>query len=385
MYRRLFVGLILVALTGRAFGGAALITPNPWSTDESSTKPCGAGKYTSTVSATYYVGVNQSALWWAESGAGYGAVHARIDTTGETSFANGLQVGFFQPTITSNGMYNIYFIVPYAQCTGTGKTCTMQFWTDSGGGWYACATIAITCTGCSGGEPVSRDQCLTAQNLNFCSSKDGDQVYIPTGETVAQIDGLASHYYGLNIADTGVFTKGNTAACQTAYKEMMCELYLAPCGNSKSSYTTAQCQQALTTCGITQAKANLYNCSIFSNKPTTGSSASSAATSGPSSSSSSGSGSGSSASASASSSSSSSSKSSTTTKSSTTSTTSTTTKSSSTVTASGSACGSGGSTTSPTSPPSGPTTSGSPSTSSSSRIALSPIVSIFLFVYVLMM
>jgi len=272
MYSRLFVAVILLSISGQALGGAALVTPHPWSTDESSTQPCGAGTYTSTVSATYYVGVNQSAMWWAESGAGYGPVHARIDPTGGTSFANGVPIGFFQPTITANGFYNIYFIVPYVKCKGTNNTCTMQFWTDSGGGWYACATVDITCTGCSGGEPVSRDQCVTAQNLNFCSTKDGAQVYIPTGGNVAQIDGLASHVYGQNIVNTGIFTKGSTAACQTAYKEMMCELYLAPCGGANSNYTTTQCQAALSTCGITQAQANLYNCSIFSNKATSTSS-----------------------------------------------------------------------------------------------------------------
>jgi len=152
---------------------------------------------------------------------------------------------------------------------GNNNTCSMQFWTDSGGGWYACSTIDIVCKGCTGGVPVSRDQCVIANNLNFCSSKDGSNVYVPTGENATEIDGLASHVYSNNINNPSIFTNGNSSDCITAYKEMMCELYLAPCASSTSSYTQSQCQQALTTCGITEAQSNLYNCSIFSTSTST--------------------------------------------------------------------------------------------------------------------
>jgi hypothetical protein len=232
---------------------------------ESSTRPCGGGNYTSVATDNWSAGVNASCVWYVVSGAGQGQVHARIDPTGGTNFTVGYYpIGFFQPAfIDTNTLYTVYFVVPGVQCTGTNNTCTMQFWTDSGGGWYACATIQITCKGCTEGVPVSREQCVDAEGLSYCTNSDGMQVYVPTGETPSQIDAVASYEFEKNYNDPSIFTNGNSTECMTAYKEMLCALYLYPCGTSKSSYSASQCQQTLTTCGLTEAQSTLYDCNVF--------------------------------------------------------------------------------------------------------------------------
>jgi len=261
---KVVVLVVILCVIGEVYGHAALAKPIPWWWAPSRDRPCGGANYTAKVQAIWPVGSNQSVQWWVVAGDGMGEVHARIDTGGGTNnFTDGVPVGFAQPVFKSLGFYWISFIVPNIACHGFNKTCTMQFWTDSGGGWYSCTTIQVVCTGCQGGIPVSRDDCVTAGDLTFCSKKDNTQVLVPDGQTAQQIDTLTQKTFNLNHPNPNVFSNGNSSACLPLYQDMLCELYLAPCGNSSSKYTEQQCQNVLKTCGITDLHKDLYNCSVF--------------------------------------------------------------------------------------------------------------------------
>jgi len=261
---RALVFLLLVCVIGEAYGHAVLAKPNPWWWAPSRTRPCGGANYTQTVDAIFPAGSNQSVLWWVVAGDGMGEVHARIDQYGHTdNFSNGYPIGFKQPVFTELGQFWISFIVPNITCHGPNNTCVMQFWTDSGGGWYSCATIQIACTSCTGGLSNTTENCVKASNLAFCPSKDGSQVLVPSGQTLSQIDGLTQNTFNLNRPNPAVFYNGNSTECQTLYHQFLCELYFTPCNTSTSNYTMQECQLTMRTCNLTQAHAFLYNCSMF--------------------------------------------------------------------------------------------------------------------------
>jgi hypothetical protein len=261
---KLLLLLVVLYLAGEAYGHAALFSPKPWWWAPSRARPCGGANYTSVPRAIWPVGSNQTVTWSVIAGDGMGELHARIDVTGKVgNFSNGYPVGFVQPKFTKLKHYDVSFIVPNVECKGVNKTCTMQFWTDSGGGWYSCTTIQIVCTGCQGGIPISRDDCVVANDLDFCSSKDGHEVLVPDEQTAKQIDSLTKRTYEQNYPNPLVFANGNSTECKSLYKEMMCELYLSPCGNSTSSYSFQQCQKVLSACNVTTEHQYLYNCSVF--------------------------------------------------------------------------------------------------------------------------
>jgi len=257
--------ILIVVCVAEVYGHAVLVSPKPWWWEPSRLRPCGGPNYTSSVSAVWPTGSNQSKILWnVVAGDGMGEVHARIDTNGRTdNFSNGYPIGFKQQVFKTLGQYYISFIVPPITCTGPNDTCTMQFWTDSGGGWYSCITFKINCTNCEGGIPVSRDDCVSAGNLGFCKSKSNTQVFVPDGETATEIDGLTQNTFNQNHPNPNVFSNGNSTECMTLYQEMLCELYLAPCGNFSSSYTQQMCQKTMNTCNLTVAHQYLYNCSVF--------------------------------------------------------------------------------------------------------------------------
>jgi hypothetical protein len=201
--------------------------------------------------------------WWVIAGDGMGEVHARLSTDGSLNFTNAMPITLQQPTIAALGYFKLSVIVPNVKCTGPNNTCIMQFWTDSGGGWYSCTTLNITCTGCAGGIPISHDDCVQSGKLNFCSSKSNSQVFVPEGQSAAQIDGLTEGEFNQNHPNPNVFSNGNSSQCLSQYQQFLCALYFSPCGNSTSSYTKQQCNQAMATCGLTSLHADLYNCSVF--------------------------------------------------------------------------------------------------------------------------
>jgi hypothetical protein len=194
-----------------------------------------------------------------------GAVHVKLNLAGDTNFSNAQTqwLTISQPIINKLGYFKLSALVPDVQCTGPNNTCTIQLYTDSGGGWYSCTTVRIVCDNCTGGVPVSRDDCVNAGDLPFCSAKSGSQVLVPQGQNAAQIDSLTKDSFDQNHPNPNVFTKGNSTACMTQYQQMLCELYLAPCGNSSSTYTQQMCTAALSTCGLTAGEEHLYNCSVF--------------------------------------------------------------------------------------------------------------------------
>eukprot|EP00026_Physarum_polycephalum_P010405 Phypoly_transcript_10568.p1 GENE.Phypoly_transcript_10568~~Phypoly_transcript_10568.p1 ORF type:complete len:302 (+),score=16.25 Phypoly_transcript_10568:359-1264(+) len=273
--------LLFVCVIGEAYGHAVLESPSPWWWEPSRTRPCGGANVSHYVHAVWPAGSNQSVLWWAVNGDGLGQVHARIDQYGKVdNFSNGWQIGFKQPNFLVPGQYNVSFIVPNIQCFGPNNSCTMQFWTDSGGGWYSCTSIQITCSNCSGGVPISHDECVKASNLKFCPGKDGSQILAPTGTTPAQIDALTQNTFTQNYQSGDVFQNGNSTACQNLYHQLLCELYFTPCGGSTSNYTMQQCQQTMQTCNVTEDHKNLYNCSLFPSAASSGGSGGSGHSSG---------------------------------------------------------------------------------------------------------
>jgi len=271
MYKLYDISILLCIISG-VFGHAALVTPKPWWWAASRDRPCGGANYTAVPKAVWPVGSNQSVEWWVIAGDGMGEVHVKINLRGNTDFNNWTYLQwlpFEQPKIDKLGYFTLSTTVPNVQCDGPNNTCTLQFYTDSGGGWYSCTTVKIVCNGCEGGIPISRDDCVKASNLSFCKAKSGNQVLVPDGQTADQIDKLTQETFDLNHQNPNVFTNGNTSACMTALNEMLCELYLTPCGNSSSSYTRQKCNQTLTTCGLTAPHKGLYNCSVFKDAPVT--------------------------------------------------------------------------------------------------------------------
>eukprot|EP00026_Physarum_polycephalum_P010743 Phypoly_transcript_10920.p1 GENE.Phypoly_transcript_10920~~Phypoly_transcript_10920.p1 ORF type:complete len:230 (+),score=22.21 Phypoly_transcript_10920:446-1135(+) len=199
-----------------------------------------------------------------------GEVHARIDQYGHTNnFSNGYPIGFKQPKFTKLAQYWVSFIVPNITCHGPNNTCVMQFWTDSGGGWYSCSTIQITCTTCTGGTPIIKENCVKASNLDFCPGKNGGQVLVPAGQSLSQIDDLTQNTFNLNYPNPAVFYNGNSTQCQNLYHKFLCELYFTPCGTSTSNYTMQECQLTMQTCNLTAEHQFLYNCSMFPSGATT--------------------------------------------------------------------------------------------------------------------
>jgi len=257
---------VTLCLIGYSYGHAVLSEPPPWWWAASRSRPCGGADYNPVPSVVWPVGSNQTIIWWVIAGDGELEVHGLLNTEGTTNFTNALPVYIEQPYINAQAFWTLSLIVPNVKCTGPHGLCTMQFWTNSGGGWYSCTTLNITCTGCGGGVPISRDDCVNATGLQFCPQKNGGKVLVPAGQTAIQIDRLVENTFTSNSENPNVFIHGNSSACMSAYHAMLCELYFAPC-TSSSLYSKQSCLDVLSVCGLTEAEKNLYNCSVFRNVP----------------------------------------------------------------------------------------------------------------------
>eukprot|EP00026_Physarum_polycephalum_P014859 Phypoly_transcript_15421.p1 GENE.Phypoly_transcript_15421~~Phypoly_transcript_15421.p1 ORF type:complete len:177 (+),score=9.14 Phypoly_transcript_15421:92-622(+) len=118
------------------YGHAALVSPKPWWWAASRDRPCGGANYTAIPKAIWPVGSNQSIEWWVIAGDGEGQVHVKLNTAGTTDFSTNTTqwLTVSQPKIASTGYFWLTALVPNVKCTGPNDTCTIQFYTDSGGG-----------------------------------------------------------------------------------------------------------------------------------------------------------------------------------------------------------------------------------------------------------
>jgi len=262
--------LILAVCIVGVYSHAVLLQPPAWWRTASRERPCGGATYVSTPSATWPVGSTQTLKWWIIALDGAGIMYGKINTEGGTDFSPNntkvMNVTIIQPVdgYRAQGSFYPNITVPKVTCTGPNGTCTMQVFTPGGGGWYSCATLNITCPGCGAGKPISGDDCVKAQGLSFCASRNGDQVLVPDGQSALQIDNLVSKSYNQNHPNPNVFYNGNSSQCMTGYKEMLCELYFSRCGNSTSTYTQQQCKKVINDqCNITAAHQYLYDCTVF--------------------------------------------------------------------------------------------------------------------------
>jgi len=97
---------------------------------------------------------------------------------------------------------------------------------------------------------------------------NGKSVLIPQGESIVQRDAQQSVYYQSLINNTKVFTDAlttNNQDCLDRLPYIMCQGSYAYCGASSvfQAADRCYCKKTMSSCGLTELHAGLFNCSIF--------------------------------------------------------------------------------------------------------------------------
>lgn len=273
----LCVGLLLAV--SEVLGHARLNSPTAWNPGPSKTSPCGGGAEPALPATTLEIGKPWTFLWEMIAGDGAGVVEFSLSSKGGTTFD--FPVFFSSSSIPGDPKVNTITITGTATilpnfmgCTGTNGLCTIQLRSTSN--WFACTSVKINNTGVSTaattvgttkGPPTA---CVTATNLNICSSLNGRQIITPPGTygdaaTLRAIDQSVNATRSLNLNNPNVFNTSGAPGCFEAYTRFLCSLSFPLCNTQKIGIVPTTCNTACLNsnfyCNLTVAHQFLYYCS----------------------------------------------------------------------------------------------------------------------------
>jgi len=245
----LFTTLLLAVVEGHN----RLLSPMPWSPFPIKVQPCGGGFRISKPLAYWQVGSVQN-ITWTSIGDGLGNVTVSLDPEGGSNFT--VQLDVFVVDVL--GAFNYSIKVPKIACRN--GVCSLQVASTSG--WFECTSLAIVppCQNCP--SPALNSSCLLAQNLSYCSSKNGVKVQIVDGFLLKNIDEMTRWGVNAYLNMTTIFSRRSNEDCIHTYHEYMCDSLFPPCG-AKSGICRTECEQLASTCGLLPGHAELYDCAVL--------------------------------------------------------------------------------------------------------------------------